>query len=146
MNTPSHLCPSSVEAEALRDRWVEGAYQPFQEYLRGFLRQHRRFLAEQCANEEPESALDVAKSLVVENGCVDLRSEMRDQLQAIHDELWYRGEEGQWDREAIVERWTREHAPAWRRWRTMEYLFVLEQMVDELMGVISKDASPSNAA
>lgn len=134
----SQFVPTSKEQESLQQRWKNGDYARFVVQLRGFTEEKREAIREKCAQREANTAVEAAQSLVVQLGTVHFASEMRDQVKAIHDEIWYRGEEGNYDRGGIMEHWTRVHAPAWRRWRTMEYLFVLEQMAEEVTCVVTE--------
>lgn len=87
----------------------------------------------------PESAalLDAVKCIVGRAGAVHLASEMRDQLQVIRDELWIRGEKGDYDRAHITEEWTSRHAANWRRWRLKEYAFVIDRIADRVLARIA---------
>ena len=59
--------------------------------------------------------------------------EMNDQAREISDEIWIRGEHGEYDRAHIVEEWTARHAADWRHWRLTEYLYVMERLAGDVI-------------
>jgi hypothetical protein len=88
--------------------------------------------------------LDAVKCVVGRAGAVHLASEMRDQLQVIRDELWIRGERGDYDRAYITEEWTSRHAANWRRWRLKEYAFVIDRIAERVLARIASGQRPTS--
>ncbi len=155
------LTPSDAdEAVALEIAWARGSLDRHVERLLAFVdRNHDEIvqLAEERARTPdpsdastansarpaephlPDAAalLDAVKCVVGRAGAVHLASEMRDQLQVIRDELWIRGERGDYDRAHITEEWTSRHAANWRRWRLKEYAFVIDRIADRVLARIA---------
>jgi hypothetical protein len=71
--------------------------------------------------------------MIVQVGTVHAQSEMQDQIRAIRDEIWYRGERGDYDRERITQDWATQHANPWRRWRIKEYLYVADRCFNRIV-------------
>jgi hypothetical protein len=59
----------------------------------------------------------------------------------IHNEIWYRGQAGYYDRDGIQQEWTICHAHAWRRWRLKEYCFVADRCADRLGAFLANAAT-----
>ncbi len=118
---------ADAERHALELRWYKGEMLPYAEWVFAFVERNRAaILREGGAQTDPAALLAVTKQLIRESGSLHLASELRDQMREIHNEVWYRGERGEHDRNRIQEEWTRTHAAAWRQWRIKEYLFVVD--------------------
>ena len=130
--------PCEAELRTLEARWQEGRYRDYVEMLTVFVERHRDEIR-QLAGEarDPGALLHAAKRLIAQHGSVDIRSELRDQVGEIHNEIWYRGETGYYDRNGIQQEWTIRHAPAWRRWRLKEYCFVVDRCADRLVALFT---------
>jgi hypothetical protein len=125
---PSPFSPDAEELKKLQHRWDAGAYAEDLNHLIDFVRERKDLLMQAAGGSGSEADyLKAVRALLIQFGSVDARTEMLEQLQLIQDEIWYCGERGDYDRARIVEDWTRQHAAAWRRWRLIEYLFVLER-------------------
>lgn len=165
------LAPADAgEAVALELAWARGSLDCHIERLLGFIDRNRddivqlaaeRLRAPQTDDAAPSIAtraeaphpiegaalLDAVKRVVGRAGAVHLASEMRDQLQVIRDELWIRGERGDYDKAHITEEWTSRHAANWRRWRLKEYAFVIDRVADRVLARIAageRSTSPSS--
>ncbi|MEP7384329.1 MAG: hypothetical protein ABI910_21815 [Gemmatimonadota bacterium] len=139
------------EMIALEIAWARGALDCHVERILAFVDRNRddiMQLADDAAHEtsaspDPRAAsphpsdahalLDAVKRVVGRAGAVHLPSEMRDQLQVMRDELWIRGERGDYDRANIAQEWTSLHAANWRRWRLKEYAFVIDRSTDPIL-------------
>jgi hypothetical protein len=123
------------ERRALELSWAEGRLQRHIELILAFLdRQREDILRLSGGSPEPPELLRTTKRMIIQMGTVHPQAEMQDQIRAIHDEIWIRGEKGDFNRERITEDWTSQHACAWRRWRIKEYLFVADRCVTPIAG------------
>jgi len=125
------------ERVALELAWARGALDRYLGRLLTFVERHRDQIVQLAGgDDEPAALVEAAKRVVVRAGAVDLSSEMRDQVQRICDEIWYRGERGDYDRAHITQEWTSLHAANWRRWRIKEYVFVIDRCAGEIVARI----------
>lgn len=155
------LAPANAgEAVALELSWARGSLDCHVERLLAFVDRNRDDIVQLAAersrapdsDEETPSIsaraetphaphdavlLDAVKCVVGRAGAVHLASEMRDQLQVIRDELWIRGERGDYDKAHITEEWTSRHAANWRRWRLKEYAFVIDRVAERVLARIA---------
>jgi hypothetical protein len=123
------------ERRTLEQSWAEGRLSRHVEQILAFLdRQKEDILRLTGGSPDPVEILRTTKRMIVQAGTLHPQSEMKDQIRAIHDEIWIRGEKGDYRRERITEDWTQKHAPAWRRWRIKEYLFVADRCVIPIVG------------
>lgn len=83
-----------------------------------------------------EKLLAITKRLIVSAGAVHAPSEMRDQVREIQDEIWIRGERGDYDHVNIAHEWTSLHASNWRAWRVKEYLFVADRAANDIVATL----------
>jgi hypothetical protein len=58
---------------------------------------------------------------------------MADQIKEINNEIWFRGEHGDFDRSKIQEEWAVRFAGQWRSWRVKEILYVVDRMGPEIL-------------
>ena len=72
--------------------------------------------------------------LIQHRGSIHLPSEMADQIKEINNEIWYRGEHGDYNRSKIQEEWAMRYASMWRNFRIKEILFVCDQKAPEIEG------------
>ena len=132
---PTGFEPANDEARQALDReWESGRLAPYGERVLAFVARHRdAIVAKAGADADDEALLLAARHQVIRAGGVHLHSEMRDQAREISDEIWIRGERGDYDRAHIVEEWTSLHAAEWRHWRLTEYLYVMERLGGEVV-------------
>ena len=136
--------PSEEGLAVLWNRWDAGEYAHHVHNLLGFVEEKHEFLRRAVAESDgSEGCLAAVRALLIQLGTVHPKNEMRDQMKAIHDEIWYRGERGEHDRSQIVANWTKLHAASWRRWRIMEYLFVLDREADAVISRVCPHTSGS---
>lgn len=136
------VATDDAELWTLERRWYDGALLGHVEVLQRFAEKHRSRILEQAGNEPDEAQLTAAlKSAIVKTGTLDAPSELRDQAREIKDEIWFRGERGDFDRCRIQLEWTERHAEAWRKWRLKEYLFVVDRCAHQLVRTLRPGAT-----
>lgn len=119
---------------------MRGDFQTHAVRLVEFIERHRgEILALAGPTADAGAKLMTLKRQIVQQQSVCSQSEMMDQARAIHDEIWYRGERGEYDRRHIAHEWASRHAEAWRRWRLKEYLFVVDRCADRMLAHLDED-------
>lgn len=133
--TEDELPPlSDAAVAALARSWDAGELHGHAERVLGFVVRHRaEVLRLAGASPTEHTLLDAARQLIVQAGSVHAMSEMRDQMKAIRDEIWIRGERGDYDRQNIASDWTSQHAANWRQWRVREYLYVVDRCAADIL-------------
>jgi hypothetical protein len=103
-------------------------------HLMEFVSRHREEIkAIASRNIQPnDTFLDATKQLIQHRGSIHLPSEMADQIKEINNEIWYRGEHGDYNRSKIQEEWAMRYASMWRNFRIKEILFVCDQKAPEI--------------
>lgn len=86
-----------------------------------------------------ESRVEAAKQLIQHRGSIHLPSEMADQIKEINNEIWYRGEHGDYNRSKIQEEWAMRYASMWRNFRVKEILFVCDQKADAIAAILDTE-------
>jgi D-glycero-D-manno-heptose 1,7-bisphosphate phosphatase len=81
--------------------------------------------------------VEATKQLIQHRGSIHLPSEMADQIKEINNEIWYRGEHGDYNRSKIQEEWAMRYASMWRNFRVKEILFVCDQKADEISAILN---------
>jgi hypothetical protein len=120
---------SDAERTALELSWMdpEKALWKYEAPILNFVRAHR---AEIMAAAGPTPADDAlvrqVKIFVVRRRSVDMPEELRTQMQLMEAEIWHRGARDQAERNRVKEKWTEDHAANWRRWRVLEYLYIVD--------------------
>lgn len=128
---------NDAELRTLETAWTEGKLRAHADRLLEFIDRHRSdILLLAGAARDGATLLQTVKLQIVQHGSVCSVSEMRDQARAIRDEIWIRGERGEYDRAHITHEWTSRHAANWRRWRLKEYVFVVERCAPELLALL----------
>lgn len=132
---PDAYTPANeAELETLRTRWARGELQDHAVRLLAFIERHRDEInALAGPRVDAPGRLESLKLQIVRLESVCSLSEMQDQTRAIRDEIWYRGEKGDYDRRHIAHEWASRHAAAWRRWRLKEYLFVVDRCAEAML-------------
>lgn len=122
---------------------IEGLYKSGQlnsicAHLLEFVARHRvEILA--IAAQAPASrdgVVEATKQLVQHRGSIHLPSEMADQIKEINNEIWYRGEHGDYNRSKIQEEWAMRYASMWRNFRVKEILYVCDQKAGEIASIL----------
>ncbi|MBI4624630.1 MAG: hypothetical protein HY736_15605 [Verrucomicrobia bacterium] len=135
---------NDAELHALERRWAGGDLRRHVTRIMDFIDQNRSVIQGSVDGAHPPVAvLAVVKGLIAQAGSVHHPSEMRDQAEEIRNEIWIRGEKGDYDRAFITREWTSRHAANWRRWRLKEYLFLVEKLGTEITTRCGSDQRPS---
>lgn len=138
-----YLSPEALRT--LENHWRSGLLNDRIKFWKHFIRHHWEEIHRIIGpNADEFIILETAKAWLKSHGCLDLSSEMRDQSKAIQDEIWIRGEKGDFDRTKILLEWAAEHAETWRRWRIQENLFVADRIVLDLYREISGERGNSS--
>ncbi len=124
-------------------RIIEGLYKSGQLnsiclHLLEFVSRHRdeiRAIANK--NRIHNANIEATKQLIQHRGSIHLPSEMADQIKEINNEIWYRGEHGDYDRAKIQEEWAMRYASMWRNFRIKEILFVVEQKASDIDAIVN---------
>ena len=123
---------------------IEGMYKSGQlagisAHLLEFVTRHRREILDMAEKSRPtQTLLDATKQLIQHRGSIHLPSEMADQIKEINNEIWYRGEHGDYNRSKIQEEWAMKYASLWRHFRIQEILFVIDQKSSEILGILNR--------
>lgn len=122
---------------------IEGLYKAGQlnsicSHLLEFVSRHRDEIKTIAAKNHrvDNTVLDATKQLIQHRGSIHLPSEMADQIKEINNEIWYRGEHGDYNRSKIQEEWAMRYASMWRNFRIKEILFVCDQKAPEIEGIL----------
>ena len=124
-------------------RIIEGLYKSGQlnsicAHLLEFVSRHRdEIKAIAKRNRIGNNFAEATKQLVQHRGSIHLPSEMADQIKEINNEIWYRGEHGDYDRSKIQEEWAMKYASMWRNFRIKEILYVADQKSDEIDAILN---------
>lgn len=125
---------NDAELRTLQEDWADGELLTHAVRLVEFIDRHRAdILALAGPGADAAVKVQTIKRQIIRLESVCTLSEMLDQRRAIHDEIWFRGERGEYDRHHIVHDWTSRHAAAWRRWRLKEYLFVVDRCAESML-------------
>jgi hypothetical protein len=128
---------NDAERFALELRWYQGHMLPYAEWLTAFVERHRdEILRATNGSGEPTALLVATKRLIAQCGSIHLAGELQAQKREIENELWFRGEKGEYNRAGIQLEWAARHAPAWRRWRIQEYLFVADRYSSQVVALL----------
>ncbi|HLP42805.1 MAG TPA: hypothetical protein VK465_14945 [Fibrobacteria bacterium] len=126
-------------------RIIEGLYRSGQlngicVHLLEFVSRHRveiQSIAHKTRTDQ--NLLEATKQLIQHRGSIHLPSEMADQIKEINNEIWYRGEHGDYDRSKIQEEWAMRYASMWRNFRIREILYVVDQKAAEIHAILKQD-------
>lgn len=123
-------------------RIIEGLYKSGQlngiaTHLLEFVSRHRQEIQSIARKTRSDQDLiEATKQLIQHRGSIHLPSEMADQIKEINNEIWYRGEHGDYNRSKIQEEWAMKYASMWRNFRIKEILFVVEQKAPEIQAIL----------
>ena len=102
-------------------------------HLIEFVSRHREEIKAMAGKNRIHNAnIEATKQLIQHRGSIHLPSEMADQIKEINNEIWYRGEHGDYNRSKIQEEWAMRYASMWRNFRIKEILFVVEKKAPEI--------------
>jgi hypothetical protein len=123
-------------------RIIEGLYKSGQlngiaSHLLEFVSRHKQEIQSIARKTRSDQDLiEATKQLIQHRGSIHLPSEMADQIKEINNEIWYRGEHGDYNRSKIQEEWAMKYASMWRNFRIKEILFVVEQKAGEIQALL----------
>jgi len=123
-------------------RIIEGLYKSGQlngiaSHLLEFVSRHKQEIQSIARKTRSDSDLiEATKQLIQHRGSIHLPSEMADQIKEINNEIWYRGEHGDYNRSKIQEEWAMKYASMWRNFRIKEILYVVEQKGPEIQAIL----------
>ncbi len=126
-------------------RIIEGLYRSGQlngicVHLLEFVARHRQEIHSMARKtRSDQNLIEATKQLIQHRGSIHLPSEMADQIKEINNEIWYRGEHGDYDRSKIQEEWAMKYASMWRNFRIKEILYVVDQKADEIQTILKQD-------
>lgn len=134
------------ELEELKTDWEAGKLSNIARDLREFVLNHRADILEYRDKVLGRlRGASVSDDLAIRMYILQIRSispqgEIRDQLQEIEREIWYRGEKanGNIDRQQVAREWCLRHAPGWRDHRVMAIVFVIERIKDDLVRILNE--------
>ncbi len=127
------------EIKIIEELFKTGQLNSISSHLLEFVRRHKRDIRELAGEQSNSDQLMKATTqLIRKRGSIHLPSEMADQIREINNEIWYRGERGDFDRSKIQEEWAMKYAAVWRNFRTKEILYVLEQKWDEIERILGE--------
>ncbi|MDB5048881.1 MAG: hypothetical protein JWO30_1952 [Fibrobacteres bacterium] len=122
---------------------IEGLYKAGQlnsicAHLLEFVSRHREEIKAMAIRNHrvDNTVVDATKQLIQHRGSIHLPSEMADQIKEINNEIWYRGEHGDYNRSKIQEEWAMRYASMWRNFRIKEILFVCDQKAPEIETIL----------
>jgi hypothetical protein len=128
---------NEAELQALENYWRCGQLQSRSDAIVNFVECHRDEILELAGENRDSAALIAAtQRLICAYRSLDLPAELQDQIHEINNEIWYRGQKGDYDRARIQREWAEQHAPNWRRWRIIEYLYVTYHLADVVVARI----------
>ena len=123
-------------------RIIEGLYKSGQlngiaTHLLEFVSRHKQEIQSVARKTRSDQDLiEATKQLIQHRGSIHLPSEMADQIKEINNEIWYRGEHGDYNRSKIQEEWAMKYASMWRNFRIKEILYVVEQKAVEIQAIL----------
>jgi hypothetical protein len=125
------------EKRIIQELYKSGQLENICVHLLEFVSRHRAEInAIVQGNPSPNANIVATQQLIQHRGTIHLPSEMADQIKEINNEIWYRGEHGDYDRAKIQEEWAMRYASMWRNFRIKEILYVVEQKSDEINRIL----------
>ncbi len=125
------------EKQIIQELYKTGQLENICTHLLEFVSRHRNEInAIVQGNPSPDANIVATQQLIQHRGTIHLPSEMADQIKEINNEIWYRGEHGDYDRAKIQEEWAMRYASMWRNFRIKEILYVVEQKSEEINKIL----------
>ncbi|MBL9201266.1 MAG: hypothetical protein JNL39_12210 [Opitutaceae bacterium] len=130
-NDAERLALEQAWFDEKRAMWRDG------ETLLRFVRRHREeILRVTSLNASDEELVRAAKLAIVGAKSVNMPEELRAQMKEIENEIWYQGATTAAERLRVKLEWTRVHAASWRRWRVLEYLYVIDRCRAQVLEIL----------
>jgi hypothetical protein len=109
-------------------------------HLLEFVTRHRQEIQSIARKTRADqNVIEATKQLIQHRGSIHLPSEMADQIKEINNEIWYRGEHGDYNRSKIQEEWAMKYASMWRNFRIKEIMYVVDQKAPEILAILNHD-------
>ncbi len=125
------------ELQIIEELYKSGQLNNICHHLLEFVTRHRVEIKAMARGARGSKAnIEATKQLVQHRGSIHLPSEMADQIKEINNEIWYRGEHGDYDRSKIQEEWAMRYASMWRNFRVKEILYVVDQKATEIEEIL----------
>lgn len=134
--------PDGMDGMDEETQIIEGLYKSGQlngigTHLLEFVSRHKQEIQSMARKTRSDSNLiEATKQLIQHRGSIHLPSEMADQIKEINNEIWYRGEHGDYNRSKIQEEWAMKYASMWRNFRIKEILYVVDQKAPEIQAIL----------
>lgn len=127
------------ETKIIEDLYKAGQLNNISAHLLEFVSRHKEEIKAMAtrSSRANKSAVAATKQLIQHRGSIHLPSEMADQIKEINNEIWYRGEHGDYNRAKIQEEWAMRYASMWRNFRIKEILFVCDQKSNEIHSILN---------
>lgn len=130
-NAAERLALEQAWFDEKREMWRDG------DALLRFVKRHREeILKVTSLNASDEELVRAAKLAIVGARSVNMSDELRAQMKEIENEIWFQGAVTAAEKLAVKLKWTRDHAANWRRWRVLEYLFVVDRCRGQILEIL----------
>ena len=128
---------TAAEARTLKEEWETGKLQALSGYLIDFIDRHREDILKLAPDSRSSGELvEATRKFVRHRGYIHLPLDMADQIHEINNEIWYHGQQGDFNRQKIKENWTVEHASNWRRWRVKQILHIIDRRSADVVAAL----------
>ncbi len=126
-----------AQEKIIADLYQSGQLNNICAHLLEFVSRHRKEILAMTGRDRSKHAyVEATCQLIQHRGSIHLPSEMADQIKEINNEIWYRGEHGDYDRAKIQEEWAMKYASMWRNFRIREILYVVGQKAPDLQSIL----------
>ena len=123
--------------ESLEEKFNTGGMDSIKNHLMTYIKEHLEEYKAIAKVESFEECIEKISYELERKGSLHLPSEMADQIREINKEIWYRGEEGNENRQNIKEDWTQKYSMKWRQARKIEIQFVLKKCKEEIRALLA---------
>ena len=132
-----------TEIEEIERRYEAGQLDPIKHDLERFLVAHRAEI-QACRAEESRQGAEVSpgeavKLFILRHRTINAQREIREQLEEIQREKWYRGVDRGCapDPEEVALEWARKYSSAWRQHRLTTILYIFEREKDRYLRLLN---------
>ncbi len=135
--TPDGMDDMDEELQIIDGLYRSGQLNGIGVHLLEFVARHKQEIQSIARKTRSDSDLiEATKQLIQHRGSIHLPSEMADQIKEINNEIWYRGEHGDYNRSKIQEEWAMKYASMWRNFRIKEILYVVDRKAAEIQAIL----------